>query len=174
MKSQPIAIQPVRENAPIKLFTMDDFFDRVRATQARIAHRAYEIFESSGKPCDHDLDHWLKAEAELLHPVHLDVVDSGDGLIVHAEVPGFKAGEIEVNVEPHRLTITGKRQTKDETKAGETLYTERSADQILRVIDLPVEVTTDGVAAALKDGVLELNMPKAAATSRMMVEDRAA
>ena len=32
---------------------------------ATIAQRAYEIYERSGRPEGHALDHWLQAEAEL-------------------------------------------------------------------------------------------------------------
>lgn len=30
-----------------------------------IAHRAYAIWQAEGEPAGRDLDHWLKAEAEL-------------------------------------------------------------------------------------------------------------
>ena len=55
---------------------------------------------------------------DLLHPVHVNIAESGESLEVKAEVPGFSEKEIEVSVEPSRLTITGKRET--ETKSRET------------------------------------------------------
>lgn len=36
----------------------------------RIAARAYEIFEHRGKMPGHDLDDWLKAEAEVVWELH--------------------------------------------------------------------------------------------------------
>jgi hypothetical protein len=33
--------------------------------QGEIAERAYRIWEGEGRPCGRDLDHWLRAEAEL-------------------------------------------------------------------------------------------------------------
>ena len=34
--------------------------------QASIAHRAYELYEQEGGCHGHDLEHWLKAEREVL------------------------------------------------------------------------------------------------------------
>ncbi len=168
------ALQPVREGLPIRLVGADDLFDRMRETYDSIASRAFEIFESSGQTFGHDLDDWFRAESELLHPVHLDIAESGNALTVRAEVPGFSAKEIEVSVEPRRLTISGKRETKEERKTGKTIYSERCADQILRVLDLPAEIDTGKVEATLRDGILELAMPKAAEAKKIRVEPKVA
>ena len=71
--------------------------------------------------------------------------ESGDALAVSAEVPGFSEKELEINVEPRRLVIRGKRETKKEEKKGKTIYSETCADQIMRVVDLPADVETDKV-----------------------------
>ena len=89
---------------------------------------------------------------------------------MRAEVPGFSAKELEVGVEPHRLTITGKRESKQEPKRGNTIYREGCSDHIFRVVDLPVEVAANKVTATLRDGVLELEMPKAAADQKVHIE----
>ncbi len=34
--------------------------------QERIRQRAYEIYAASGREDDHDVDHWLQAEAEIV------------------------------------------------------------------------------------------------------------
>jgi HSP20 family protein len=97
-----------------------------------IARRAFEIFEHNGSIFGRDLDDWFQAEAELLHPLHIDVVDAGESMKVRAEVPGFTTNDLEVSVEPERLTITGKRETKEEReKEGKVVYSERCADEIL-------------------------------------------
>lgn len=168
------ALQPMRHDMPIRLVAVDDLFDRMRETYDSIARRAFEIFESSGQTFGHDLDDWFRAELELLHPVHLDIAESGNALTVRAEVPGFSAKEIEVSVEPRRLTISGKRETKEERKTGKTIYSERCADQILRVLDLPAEIDTGKVEATLRDGILELAMPKAAEAKKIRVEPKVA
>jgi HSP20 family protein len=157
MKEQLTAAQPAKGGPPVKL-SMDDFSERVRATYDAIARRAFEIFETHGHYGD-ELNDWFKAESELLQPTRLELLDSGDAFIVRAEVPGFQGNELEVKVEPRRLIITGRRETKDRSEPGKTIYTERRSAEILRVLDLAVDVDPAKVTATLKDGILELNLP---------------
>jgi HSP20 family protein len=155
--------------APLKLVPPSDLFKRVQQLEDEIARRAFEIFEGNGRTFGHDLENWFKAESELVHPVHVDVSESDGNLIVKAEVPGFTVKELEIALEPRRVTITGKRETKEERKGKKTIYTETCSDQMLRVIDLPAGVDTDKAAATLKDGVLELRMPKAPPAKKIQI-----
>jgi HSP20 family protein len=79
-----------------------------------------------------------------------------------------------VGVEPHRLTITGKRETSEERTSKKTIYMEQCSSQIFRAIPLPDEVDTSKVTATLKDGVLELWMPKAAKAQNAQTEEKPA
>jgi HSP20 family protein len=176
MKQEATAIQPAKETPALKLVTFDDVFDRMRKISDAISRRAFELFEGNGRTLGRELDDWFKAESELLHPLHLDVTETDNALAVKAEVPGFNARELEVSVEPRRLTITGKRESKEEQKDKnkKIVYTERCADNILRVVNLPAEVDAEKVTATLKDGVLELTMPKAAPAKKVRVEPKVA
>ena len=130
-----------------------------------IARRAFELFESDGSILGRDLDHWFKAEAELLHPAHLRIRESDDAITVDAEVPGFSANELQLSLEPRRLTITGKKQSGSEQKKGNILYSERCSNELLRSVELPVEVNASRATATLNNGILELTAPKAAVKS---------
>jgi len=175
MKEQSVAItQQEKKPAPMKLLPGSDLVDRIQELPNSIARRAFEIFEGRGRALGHDLEDWLRAESEFLHPVHLDIAESDDALTVRAEVPGFSAKELEVGVEPHRLTISGKRETSEERTSKKTIYTEQCLNQIFRAIDLPAEVDSKKVTATLKDGVLELWMPKAAKAQKVRVEEKQA
>jgi HSP20 family molecular chaperone IbpA len=133
---------------------MTEMFDK-------IAKRAYELFDGNGRELGHDLEHWFKAEVELLHPVHVRVTESGNNLEVEAEVPGFHEKDLQVSVEPMQVTISGKRESSKEEKKGKTVYTESCSGQILRIVDLPVMVDAERVTATLKNGMLQLTLPKA-------------
>jgi HSP20 family protein len=67
-------------------------------------------------------------------------------------------------VEGANLVIKGKREaTKEEKeKEGKTIYSERKEEQIYRMVELPVPVLTEKAQAEIKNGVLELKLPKAA------------
>jgi HSP20 family molecular chaperone IbpA len=168
------AMQPVKTPVPVKQSEIENVFDRIQQVYDSIARRAFEIFDSNGRWFGHELEDWLQAESELLHPVHLEVTESDDNLTVRAEVPGFSTKELEINVEPRRLTITGKHEAKEESKKGKTIYSERCAEQILRAVDLPAEVDGSKVTATLKDGILNIEMPKAAHAKTVRVEPKAA
>jgi len=165
MSERATALQKIPERnepAALKLVEPDKLFDRINRIRDAIARRAFEIFDWNGRAFGHELDDWFKAEAELLHPVHVKISEAGNSLQVEAEVPGFDAKDLEVSVEPERLTISGKKETTEENKKGNTVYKEQCSNEILRVVDLPAEVETAKVAAKLKNGVLSLSLPKAA------------
>ena len=175
MAGKHLAVKSEEHIAPFKVTEFEKIFDRMREMQETISRRAFELFEKGGKIFGRDLDDWFKAESELLHPVNISIEDTDEGLKVEAEVPGFKAEDLEVSVEPYRLTIAGKREAeKEEKKKGKTVYSERSAERILRVVDLPVKVNTENVSAVLKDGVLEFTMLKAVPAKKITIETKAA
>jgi HSP20 family protein len=174
MEKQSTLARPEKEAVPVKSPPGSDLFARVRELSNAIARRAFELFDGRGRADGHDLEDWFRAESEFLHPLHLDVADSGDAFTVHAEVPGFSAKELEVGVDPHHLTITGKRETREAHTGKKTIYKEQCSDQIYRAIDLPAEVDTSKVTATLKHGVLELSLPKAAKAKKVQVAEKAA
>ena len=170
MVDQASRMQPTQSTSPtpLKVVPATDLLARMQRLRDSVARRAFEIFESQGQTFGRDLDNWLQAESELLHPVHVDVAESDEGLTIRAEVPGFKAEQLEVGVEPRRVTIAGKRETHAERKDEKTIYKEHCSDRILRVIELPTEVVAGRVAATLSDGVLELKMPRAAPAKKVV------
>jgi HSP20 family molecular chaperone IbpA len=105
-----------------------------------ISRRAYEIFESSGYDFGRDLENWLQAERELLHPVPVNITETDSVIELKAEVPGFDEKEIEIGLEPRRLTISGKHEATKEEKKGRSICEETCSDQIFRMVDLPAEI----------------------------------
>lgn len=173
MAAQSVAVLQAKKETELAKKD-EDFFQHFQRMYDSIARRAFEIFDGNGRFFGNDLNDWLQAESELLHPVHIDVSESDEGLNVQAEVPGFSPKELEISVEPHRLTIMGKRETKEERKTKKTVYKERCSDEILRVVDLPAEINTEKVKAMLDNGVLTLEMPKAAPAKKIAVETKVA
>jgi len=165
-------------NAPTsdapKIVKFEQLADRVTSLFDDITRRAYQIFESNGRQFGRDIEDWFQAERELLHPVHIYIVETDQALEVKAEVPGFTDKELEVSVEPKQLTITGKHETTKEEKKGKTIYSETRSCDILRVVSLPVEVDAAKASATLKNGVLSLMVPKAAKAQAVRVQAKSA
>ena len=136
--------------------------ERLNKLTEQISRRAYEIFEENGKVFGRDLEDWFKAESEILPPLQLRIKEKEASLTIEAETPGFSAKDLEVSLDPWRLTISGKKDTKEEQKKGQTTYQEQSTNELLRVIDLPSEIDSTRAIATLKNGLLEIKLPKAA------------
>ena len=160
LEKSATAVQTAPSRPPVRSGKAESLAERIERINDAISRRAYELFERDGRANGNDVRNWLEAESEFLHPVHAQLEEKENEFVVRAEVPGFTANDLEVNVEPRRVTIAGKRESKSETKDGESLYTEECSDEIFRAIDLPSEVSTTKVSATLKDGVLEIQIPK--------------
>jgi len=160
MAERSVAVQRTQgPNAP-KMVKFETLVERVNSLFNDISRRAFQIFEGNGHQPGHDLDNWFRAERELLRPVNLEMSETDEALQVKAEVPGLSEKELQISVEPRRLTITGKHETSKEEKKGKTIYSESSATDILRIVDLPAEVDAAKASATLKNGVLNLMIPK--------------
>lgn len=175
MTEKSTAVQMAPVPSSLKAVEPKTLFERINQIHQDIARRAFEIFENDGGLFGYEEDHWFKAEAELLHPVHVNITESDGALTVQAEVPSFNADELEVSLEPRRLTISGKKETsKEDKKKGKTIYKEQCSTELLRIIDLPAEVDAVKTTATLKNGVLELNLCKGGQAKSTRVEAKAA
>jgi HSP20 family protein len=168
------AMQPAKTSAVARQTETENVLDRMQQAYDSIAKRAFEIFDNNGRWFGHDLSDWLQAESELLHPVHLEIAETDEALTVRAEVPGFTPKELDIHVEGNRLTIAGKHESKEESRKGKTIHSERCAKEILRSVYLPSDVDGSMVNATLKDGVLNLELPKAPHAKSVRIEPRTA
>ena len=99
---------------------------------------------------------WMATEA---YP-RTNLSDTGDNLHITAEVPGVAKDDLQVKIQGNYLQISGSR--KANTPEGyKTHRNERGAGTFSRSFTLPYEVDAAKVEAALKDGLLNLRLPKA-------------
>ncbi len=118
-----------------------------------VARRAYDLYERRGRADGHHDEDWRQAESELVFPVAVTVSDAGPCLTVEAAVPGFDACDVEVCVEPRRVTIAGQR------KSGEAPGAECRM-RMYRAVELPQDVVACEVIAAVEDGVVAVTLRK--------------
>jgi len=105
---------------------------------------------------------WDKA-MDLLPETRIPVVDLEDNekdYRLKAEMPGFKKEEIEIDVDDNSIIITGTAGWKYDKKEHEYLCKERACKTFYRIVDFPEEIKSDEVIADLKEGVLEVTLPK--------------
>jgi HSP20 family protein len=133
----------------------------------QMEERAFQLFEERGREDGHDLEDWFMAEQELLAPVPITITEKNNELRIHAEIPGFTANDISLNVEQDALTLQGEHT---EAKTGTGL--ERR--QMYRRVALPADVIPEKAKATWKDGALEIIVPKVADKSAITVTVQAA
>ena len=80
-------------------------------------------------------------------------------LVLKAELPGVKKEDIDLKVENNTLTIRGERKPDAEVKQDAYHRVERTYGAFVRTFALPPTVSTDGIKAEFKDGVLAVTLP---------------
>ncbi len=82
-------------------------------------------------------------------------------LLVYAELPGLKKGDIKVQVTEDALILEGERKQEKEEKREGYYHSERSYGHFYRSIPLPEGVTLDKASAEFTNGILEVTIPVA-------------
>lgn len=94
----------------------------------------------------------------------VDVAETGEELIITAELPGMTAKDINVRVENGILTLHGeKKESKEETDEKRRFHMfERFFGEFRRTFALPRAVNAEKVTAAFENGILTIHLPKMA------------
>ena len=146
-------------------------FDRTVALMddwRRRMDRAFGDFQVPFAPAGTFEDPWSLSEATW---PRVNLHDTGTSLQLTAEVPGLTAKDIQIQLENDVLTVSGER--KVQAPQGYTAHRrERSSTSFTRSFSLPVKVDPEKVIAALKDGVLSLDMPKVPAAQPRQIAIR--
>lgn len=87
----------------------------------------------------------------------VDVIEEKDRFVIHADVPGVDAKEIDVTMENGVLTIRGMRAQQE---GNGYKRRERPAGVFYRRFVLPDTADAEGISAHGKNGVLQVSIPK--------------
>lgn len=90
----------------------------------------------------------------------VDVLDGEDNVVIRAEVPGVDKKDLEVSVNEISVSIKGKVMREAKEEKGDYYRCEISSGEFSRTIGLPCAVDASKANAQLKDGMLELTLPK--------------
>ena len=100
----------------------------------------------------------------------VDVSETGEEIVVRAELPGLSKEDIELNIQDNVLTLKGeKKQEKKEEKENHHRV-ERSYGSFSRSFTLPAGVDPENVQATFKDGVLVIALPKVEEAKQKKIE----
>jgi HSP20 family molecular chaperone IbpA len=105
-------------------------------------------------------------------PVYLppaDVYETKDSIVVLAEMPGVAADGVDISLERRVLTIRGRSAANDHS-GYQRVYNEYADGDYERVFTLSENIDRDRIEATLRDGVLQLVLPKAEAAKPRKIE----
>jgi HSP20 family protein len=92
----------------------------------------------------------------------VEVCDTTDAVVVKAQVPGVSQDQLQVDITDETLTLTGERQEEENKEGKHDARREFHYGAFARTLTLPMAVQADKATAQLKDGVLEITLPKSA------------
>lgn len=100
----------------------------------------------------------------------VDMVDQENELLVRAELPGVDKKDIDVSLSENMLTLRGQTRREEKVEKDNYFRSEISQGSFLRSVYLPVEVDSSKSTAVLKDGILEITLPKVETSKRKSIQ----
>jgi HSP20 family protein len=98
----------------------------------------------------------------------VDIVDAPNEMVVLADVPGVDETHLDITLDKKVLTIRG--TVEPPAFEGHTsLQTEYGVGDFERTFTLSDDVSREGIEASVKDGVLQLKLPKTARSARQKI-----
>jgi HSP20 family protein len=89
-----------------------------------------------------------------------DLSETNDKLILKVDLPGVDAKDLEISISGNQLTLKGSRQEETVKESGRYHTVERKFGSFSRTFNIPCKVMVDDIQATLREGVLEIVMPK--------------
>lgn len=134
----------------------------------------YEPFDFAVEPFDDLFRGFFRPVRAATEPgvqIKMDVKEDDQAYTVHAEIPGVKKEDIHVTIDGSQVSLSAEVKRETENKDGEKLLrSERYYGKAYRSFTLGSDVDEAAAAAKYSDGVLELRLPKKAATSAKRLE----
>ncbi|MBK7949062.1 MAG: Hsp20/alpha crystallin family protein [Deltaproteobacteria bacterium] len=102
----------------------------------------------------------------------VDILEQSDAFVIYADMPGASEETVDIQLEKGVLSLHARlAQTPPNVR---TLYAEYRDGSYFREFRLSEDIDAAGVSARMKDGVLELRLPKSAEKKPRRIEVQAA
>ena len=90
----------------------------------------------------------------------IDVVEDEKGFSVKADIPDYEKEDINISLDGSELTISGQKNKEGKNDNKNYIRRERVFSSFQKVVRLNEDIDIDGIKASLKNGVLDLSLPK--------------
>jgi len=98
----------------------------------------------------------------------VDLYETATAFVLEAELPGLTREQIDIHAEEHLIAVRGHRNAKpaaSDVSCEQYHRVERGHGYFSRTFTLPTAIEVSNVSAELRDGMLIVTLPKAAAPS---------
>ena len=133
----------------------------------RIRLEAYNLFAHRGSGNGGALDDWLEAERRLCWPA-AKLAERDGAFVLEVALAGFEAGEISLTATPREIMLKANHEhtrKSDDKEDGKLRWSEFRSDEVYRRIELPSAIDVGKTTASLKNGLLTVTAPIAAAAA---------
>lgn len=100
----------------------------------------------------------------------VDVIEKDAEIVVRAEVPGVKKEDLDVSMTDNTVTIKGSTAHEEKEEKDDYYRCEIARGAFSRTVALPAAVDGAKAEAKMKDGVLEITLPKVQKSKRHTLE----
>jgi len=90
-----------------------------------------------------------------------EIAETDGDLKLKVEIPGLDAKDLNIEVTPESVSISGDRKSETTTETEGMTRSEFRYGKFQRIIALPAVVDNEKVVAEYKNGILHLTIPKA-------------
>lgn len=104
-----------------------------------------------------------QAQQEKRYPLvrpATDIIEREDGFHIFMDLPGVRREDLVIDLHDNELKVSGKAVHPTQVK-GETLAMEFTSGEYTRTFTLSDAVNRANIKASMRNGVLELHLPKA-------------
>ena len=117
-----------------------------------------------------ELDRPERTRGGRTYVPNCDIVEKENEIMVLADVPGVKSGDVDVTYEQGVLEISAKIQPRQDEDTTQYLLREYAVGDYHRSFRLGESIDVANIQAELKDGVLTLHLPKAEVAKRKQID----
>ena len=111
-----------------------------------------------------EVSHVERTRDRRTYTPNVDIIETSDEFLVVADMPGVAAETIDIHYEQGVLTMHGRVEPRQDEDRTNYLLREYGVGDYYRSFRLGEGINPDKIEAHLKDGVMELHLPKSEAT----------
>ncbi len=112
----------------------------------------------------------MEESFESIRAPQMDVIDRDKDILIRVELPGVEKKNVDVSVSDNTLSIKGCVQRESKEQRKDYFRCEIAQGNFSRSLSIPSGIDKAKISASLKDGILEVVLPKEEGAQRRAVE----